>query len=429
MISPSRYVLQIPAFRNFLISRSFMTFAVNMLSTVIMWQVYEITKNKLLSQGTEAFEASKQASFAVGMIGLAEFIPFVIITFFAGYLADIIDRKKIITACIAAYTVCVLILIGYSTKFSYFLDSVGVIAIYSVNFIIGFIRGFLSPAQSAFMAQLVPKEYFTYSSNWINMAWHVGSVGGPAVAGLIYGFAGAGIAYLIIFILVLLAFILMLQVPKQTLPEQKRAPLTKSLGAGLDFVFKNPIILGSISLDMFAVLFGGAVAMIPAFADQILHAGATGAGFLRAAPAFGAIIMGIIMTKYPPQKNAGRDLLISVAGFGVATIIFAFSTNYLLSFIALAFTGFFDNVSMVIRGTIIQLYTPDEMRGRVSAVNAIFIGSSNELGAFESGVATRFMGLSPSVVFGGTMTLLTVGLVGWLSPKLRKLDFTQHQQI
>jgi MFS family permease len=166
--------------------------------------------------------------------------------------------------------------------------------------------------------------------------------------------------------------------------------------------------------------------MIPAFADQVLHVGEIGAGILRAAPAIGAIIMGIIMTKYPPSKNAGRDLLWAVAGFGVATIIFAISSNFIISFIALALTGLFDNVSMVVRGTIVQLYTPDEMRGRVSAVNSIFIGSSNELGAFESGVAARTIGLVPSVAFGGVMTLLVVGLVGRFAPKLRALDFTKH---
>jgi MFS family permease len=411
MDSPSRLVLRIPAFRNFLIARLFMTFSVNMLGTVVMWQVYEITKD----------------NFAVGMIGLAEFIPFVLITFFAGYLADIIDRKSIIVTCTFLYSLCALLLFLFTSELSFVLTSVGVWAIYAINFLIGFIRGFLSPAQSAFMSQLVPKEYYTYSSNWVNMTWHIGSVAGPAVAGLVYAFIGANFAYGIICCLVLLSFLLMLQVPKQPLPEQKREPLTKSLGAGLQYVFSNQIVLGSITLDMFAVLFGGAVAMLPGYAAEVLHVGAGGLGFLRAAPAIGAIIMGIIMTKYPPNKNAGRDLLVAVSGFGLATILFAFSTNYMLSLFALAMTGFFDNVSMVIRGTIIQLYAPDEMRGRISAVNSIFIGSSNELGAFESGVAARGMGLVPSVAFGGFMTLVVVGVMAKFAPKLRALDFTAKQ--
>jgi MFS family permease len=408
MDSPSRLVLRIPAFRNFLIARLFMTFSVNMLGTVVMWQVYEITKD----------------NFSVGMIGLAEFLPFVVITFFAGYLADIIDRKKIIVTCTFLYSLCALMLFLFTSELSFVLTSVGVWAIYAINFLIGFIRGFLSPAQSAFMSQLVPKEYYTYSSNWVNMTWHIGSVAGPAVAGLTYAFIGANFAYGIICCLVLLSFLLMLQVPKQPLPEQKREPLTKSLGAGLQYVFSNQIILGSITLDMFAVLFGGALAMLPGYAAEVLHVGASGLGFLRAAPAIGAIIMGIIMTKYPPNRNAGRDLLVAVAGFGIATILFAFSTNYMLSLFALALTGFFDNVSMVIRGTIIQLYAPDEMRGRISAVNSIFIGSSNELGAFESGVAARAMGLVPSVAFGGFMTMIVVGVMAKFAPKLRALDFT-----
>lgn len=426
MSSPSKFVLTIPAFRNFLIARLFMTFAINMLGTVVMWQVYSLTKEGFINAGMLADAAAKKASFAVGLIGLAEFIPFLLITFFAGYLADIIDRKRIIVSCIFLYSFCALTLFLFTNHLNFVLQSIGVLAIYAVNFVIGFIRGFLSPAQSAFMAQLVPKEYYTHSSNWLNMTWHIGSVGGPAVGGLVYAFGGAQSAYLIIFILVFVSFLLMLLVPKQPLPEQKRAPLTKSLGVGLKFVANHEIILGSITLDMFAVLFGGAVAMIPAFADQVLHVGEIGAGILRAAPAIGAIIMGIIMTKYPPSKNAGRDLLWAVFGFGVATIIFAISSNFIISFIALALTGLFDNVSMVVRGTIVQLYTPDEMRGRVSAVNSIFIGSSNELGAFESGVAARTLGLVPSVAFGGVMTLLVVGLVGRFAPKLRALDFTKH---
>ena len=413
MDSPSRLVLKIPAFRKFLIARLFMTFSVNMLGTVIMWQVYEITKD----------------NFSVGMIGLAEFLPFVFITLFAGYLADIIDRKSIIATCTFLYSLCALTLFLFTSHLSFVLASVGVWAIYAINFVIGFIRGFLSPAQSAFTAQLVPKEYYTYSSNWINMTWHIGSVGGPAAAGLVYAFAGANTAYGIICCLVFTSFILMLQLPKQPLPEQKREPLTKSLGAGLNYVFSNQIILGSITLDMFAVLFGGAVAMLPGYAAEVLHVGASGLGFLRAAPAIGAIIMGIIMTKYPPIKNAGRDLLLAVAGFGLATILFAFSTNYLLSLFALALTGFFDNVSMVIRGTIIQLYAPNEMRGRISAVNSIFIGSSNELGAFESGTAARAMGLVPSVAFGGIMTMVVVGIMAKFAPKLKALDFSQKPNL
>ncbi|MFZ4544384.1 MAG: MFS transporter [Saprospiraceae bacterium] len=409
-ISPSKFVLTIPAFRNFLIARLFMTFATNMLGTVVMWQVYVNTHDNL----------------AVGMIGLAEFVPFVIVTLFAGYLADIFDRKTIIVSCIFLYSLCALALFFLSTHFSYILHSVGVVAIYVVNFTIGIIRGFLSPAQSAFSAQLVPKEYFTYSSNWLNMTWHIGSVGGPSAAGLVYALGGAGTAYSIIAGMVLFSLALMMQVPKQAMPQQAREAMFKSLRAGLHYVFNHQIMLGSITLDMFAVLFGGAVAMIPGFAAEVLHVGEIGAGFLRAAPAIGAIIMGIIMTKFPPGEKAGMNLLWAVFGFGVSTIIFGLSTNFALSFLALAFTGFFDNISMVIRGTIIQKYTPNEMRGRVSAVNSVFIGSSNELGAFESGVAARLMGLVPSVAFGGIMTLLVVSTIGKLAPKLKALDFTKE---
>ena len=405
--NPSHQVLQIIPFRNYFISRLFMTFAVNMLGTVIFYQVYELT----------------QDNFKVGLIGLVEFIPFVIVTFFSGYLADILDRKKIIATSIFTYVFCVLFLLLLSTKLSFLFATFGISLIYAVNFVIGAIRGFLSPALSAFAAQLVPEELYPYSSNWLTITWHIGSVGGPAVGGLLYGWAGIGTAYVTIMILVLLSFLVFLTVPKQKMTERNRKePILTSLSVGLKFVFNNQILLGALALDMFAVLFGGAVAMLPGFADKILNQGPEGLGFLRAAPAVGAIIMGIYLTQNPPMHNAGRKLLWSVLGFGLATILFAFSTNFYLSLFALALTGLFDDVSMVIRGTIVQLYTPNEMRGRVSAVNGIFIGSSNELGAFESGVASRFMGLVPSVAFGGCMTILVVALTAKFATKLRDLS-------
>jgi MFS family permease len=389
-----------------------MTFAVNMLGTVIFYQVYELTRD----------------NFKVGMIGLVEFIPFVIVTFFSGYLADILDRKKIIATSIFTYIFCIVFLLLLSTKLNFLFTTFGVSLIYLVNFVIGAIRGFLSPALSAFAAQLVPEEFYPYSSNWLTITWHIGSVGGPAVGGLLYGWYGVDTAYVVIMILVMLSFLVFLTVPKQkTLERNKKEPILTSLSVGLKFVFNNQILLGALALDMFAVLFGGAVAMLPGFADKILNQGPEGLGFLRAAPAVGAIIMGIYLTKNPPIINAGRKLLWSVLGFGAATILFAFSTNFYLSLFALALTGLFDDVSMVIRGTIVQLYTPNEMRGRVSAVNGIFIGSSNELGAFESGVAARFMGLVPSVAFGGCMTLLVVALTAKFAPKLRDLSIDMEK--
>ena len=378
-----------------------------MLGTVIFYQVYELTHDP----------------YQVGLIGLAEFVPFFIVTFLSGYLADIIDRKKIIATSIFTYILCVAFLFLVSTKFDFLLTTIGVSVIYVINFIIGGIRGFLSPARSAFSAQLVTKDFYAYSSNWLTISWHIGSVAGPAVGGLIYGWFGIGTAYTAIMVLVSIGFFVFLSVPKQKTPERNTSePILQSLSVGLKFVFNNQVVLGALALDMFAVLFGGAVAMLPVFADKILNEGAAGLGFLRAAPAIGAIIMGIYLAKNPPLENAGRKLLWSVAGFGVATIMFAFSTNFYFSLFALALTGFFDDVSMVIRSTVVQLYTPDEMRGRVSAVNGIFIGSSNELGAFESGVGARFMGLVPSVVFGGCMTLLVVALTAKFAPKLRDLS-------
>jgi MFS family permease len=263
------------------------------------------------------------------------------------------------------------------------------------------------------------------------MSWHLSSIGGPAIGGLLYGFTkGPWTSYAIVTALALVGLGFLFTIESRHV-EKKNEPNTEgvkkegffdSVGVGMDFVFKNEIILGSLALDMFAVLFGGAVVLLPAFAKDVLQLGPEGLGIMRAAPAVGALLMAVILVNFPLKGNAGKILLFAVAGFGVCTILFAMSTNFWFSLLMLAGTGFFDNVSMVIRGTVIQLFTPNEMRGRVSAVNSLFIGSSNELGAFESGVAAKFMGLVPSVIFGGMMTLLVVGITWVKAPKLKDLD-------
>jgi MFS family permease len=406
-MSTSKEVLNIIPFRKYFIFRLFMTFAINMLTTVIFYQVFKLTGE----------------SYDVGMMGLVEFVPFVFTSLLSGYIADIFDRKKIISVALFTYFICVVLLTLLSTTFFSLLQAKGIFLIYVINFLIGSVRGFLGPAQSAFSAQLVPTEMLPQSSNWLTMTWHIGSVGGPAVAGLICGYLGIGVAYYVTLAFITVGFLVFLTIPKQAKPViEKREPILESLQKGIFFVFDNKILLGALLLDMLAVLFGGAVAMLPEFAEKILKLDATYYGFLRAAPAIGAILMGIYITQHPPTERAGRKLLWAVLGFGAATVVFAMSTNFYLSFIALLFTGLFDNVSMVIRGTIVSLYTPNEMRGRVSAVNGIFISSSNELGAFESGVASRLMGAVPSVLFGGVMTILTVGFMAKFFPTLR--DFS-----
>lgn len=419
MTSSPFAALKIRDYRHFFIARTSMVMGVNIVGTAVGWQVYEITKD----------------AFSLGLIGLAEFVPFLIVTLLGGYVADIFDRRKIILTCVALYAVCTFGLYMLSTKFSYIVENQGVVPIFVLIGAIGLVRGFFGPAQSAFASQLVPKEVFTNAATWTTMGWQLSAVGGPAIGGLLCAFSkGAWSSYFVAVILAVIGLLFFLTIKsrhKKPVEDASKAVDTEgsklnefllSVKLGLDFVFKNQIILGALALDMFAVLFGGAVALLPAFAKDVLAVGPEGFGALRAAPAVGAVIMAGYLAYNPPTKNAGKWLLFSIAGFGVCTILFAVSTNFYFSLLMLAGTGFFDNVSMVIRGTIVQLFTPNEMRGRVSAVNSLFIGSSNELGAFESGAAARLMGLVPSVVFGGVMTLVTVTIAWLRAPKLKNLD-------
>jgi MFS family permease len=262
------------------------------------------------------------------------------------------------------------------------------------------------------------------------MVWHVAAVTGPAVGGLLYGFSGINSAYFCVVCCIIIALALSFIIKNRPVPGTNSGiSLFASLKEGLNFVRKSEVILGAMALDMFAVLFGGAVILLPVFAAEVLNAGPQGLGFLRSAPALGAIIMSVILAYRPPLKHAGRNLLISVTGFGVCIILFALSTNFYLSLLLLICSGLFDNISVIIRSTTLQLLTPDEMRGRVSSVNSIFVGSSNEIGSFESGLAARLMGLVPSVIFGGSMTLLIAGFTARFAPKLRKLNLKEFLKL
>lgn len=399
--------LKIKDFKWFVIARFALTFGIQMQSVIVGWQIYQITHSAL----------------SLGLIGLSEALPFFGISLFAGHIADRVSRKDIIVSASTVYFVCAGALLLVSTRLDSVLRVHGVFPIYLIIFVTGLARGFLSPSQSAFMAQLVPRELFGNASTWSSVSWQLAEVTGPATGGLIYGFYGVGTAYSVVVVSTLIGLGGYSFVKKKPVPERKAGEtMLQSLSGGLKFVFKDQIILSAISLDMFAVFFGGAVAVLPIFADQVLHIGAKGLGFLRAAPAVGAVIMSVIQAHYPFFKRAGRNLLFCVFGFGIAMIAFSLSKNFYLSLFILLVSGMFDNVSVVIRNTIIQLHTPDEMRGRVASVNGIFVGSSNEVGAFESGVAARLMGLVPSVIFGGTMALFVVAAVRKFAPKLRKLE-------
>lgn len=399
--------LKLPDFRLFISARFCVTLAIQIQSVIVAWQVYELTHDPL----------------SLGFIGLAEAIPSIGVSLYAGHVADMIMRKKIILVCVSTLLLCSLLLFFFTIDAVHALDQYGVSPIYGVIFLSGIARGFLSPAMFAYMPQLVPRELFSNAITWNSTLWETAAIGGPAIGGFIYGFFGIQASYAADVLLTLSGLLLAVGVTKKPLPpESDELGMIEKIRAGLRFVFRNQIILGAISLDLFAVLFGGAVALLPIFAKEILHAGAEGLGVLRAAPAVGALMMAFYITHNPFTKNTGRTLLYCVAGFGVCMILFALSTNFWVSLVVLMVSGMFDCVSVIIRGTLLQTLTPENMKGRVSAVNHIFIGSSNEIGMFESGVAARLMGVVPSVVFGGCMTLLSVGVVSKLAKSLRKLQ-------
>jgi MFS family permease len=398
--------LRVKEFLFFLNTRFFLTLAIQMQSVIVGWQIYNYTKDVL----------------ALGMIGLAEAIPFIIVSLFSGHVADIFNRKYIIVIFTSLLILCTSTLLYFSLETSTVILNYGTFPIFLIIGFIGIIRGFLSASFPSFMSQIVPRSLYANSATWNSTVWHVASIIGPALAGFICA-VSFSVAYEVNIIMIIISVISILFVSSKPIAaKEKKETLGESLSAGIKFVFKNQLILGALSLDLFAVLFGGAVGILPAIADKILDVGAVELGFLRAAPAVGAVVMALIIAYRPLTNNAGRNLFLSIAGFGLATLLFAFSTNYYLSLLLLFFTGAFDNVSVVIRHTILQLSTPDNMRGRVSAVNSIFIGSSNEIGGFESGVAAKLMGLMPSVAFGGCMTILIVAVTARLAPKLRKLN-------
>lgn len=384
-----------------------MTMATIMQSVIVGWQIYDLTHNVLW----------------LGFIGLVEVIPQVSISLFAGHYIDLWNRHKIVNYTTLLLILGSAILLIYSANVAYFSARFGAFPVFITIFLTGLARGILNPAQVALMGQLIPRNLYANAATWNSANWQVAAVMGPAIGGLIYGFWGIVPAYSLVLGLYTLSFfmIMFIKCDRHVVIETAEGVFTR-IRSGISFVFRTPELLGAFTLDMFAVLFGGAVAMLPVFASDILFVGPQGLGLLRACPAMGATIMAFIMMFRPPVNNTGKVLFIAVIGFGLCMIGFALSTSFILSGILLILSGAFDNVSVVIRGTILQLYTPDNMRGRVASVNSIFIGSSNELGAFESGVAAKLMGLVPSVVFGGFMTLAVVFTTIKINKPLRKLS-------
>lgn len=384
-----------------------------MQSVIVALQVYHHTKSE----------------FSLGLIGAAEFVPFFIVGLFGGHVADIMNRKRIVEISTAVYFLCACALLFISLNMERITPVYGLTPIYLVIMITGVTRSFFAPAQGAFIAQILPRDELVYAATVGSLVFHISSITGSAAGGLVYGWTNAPTAYIPVTLFSLISLTLFYFVNSRPMPDA--APITESvftrLSEGLRFVFKNEMLISALALDMFAVLFGGAVAMIPAFVDKVLHSGPETVGILRAAPSIGSVLVAMYLAIKPPKNNAGIKLLISVAGFGLCIIGFALSKQVWLSFLLLFLSGAFDGVSVVIRGTIVPLFSPDHMRGRIESVNKIFIGSSNELGEFESGTAARFMGLVPSVIFGGCMTLLIVCLTAWISPNLRKLKLEPRE--
>lgn len=411
----SLQVFKIKEYRLFILLRLFLTLAIQMqFSTIYLQIYYEYSKDELI----------------LGLIGLAEAIPFIATSFFSGHYVDLISKKKIIALSTFLLLAGALFLFLNAQTMIHLLHSAGIAVLFSVVFLFGIIRAFLGAATNPYLSQLVPRKDYTHSATWNSTAWHTGAILGPVLAGLIYGYNNAYNAqwcHLIEVILFSISLFLIYRIKNPGSPEkrEKKESVFDSMKVGLNFVFKSKMVLSAISLDLFAVLFGGAVVLIPAFTDKILHLGPEAYGLLRTAPAIGAVVSAFIMAAYPPSKKAGVALIWSVIAFGIFTILFGISKTYWMACAMLFFTGAFDNVSVVVRHSILQLMTPNNMRGRVSAINNIFVGSSNEIGAFESGVTAKLMGLIPSIVFGGGMTILVVLGIHKINPELKKLDINK----
>jgi len=369
---------------------------------VVGWQVYELTKDPL----------------SLGMIGLAEALPFIAVALYAGHVADRASRRTITLAGTFGMLISAIALLAFTVIPGMLLHTW---PIYLVIFLSGIARSFTRPALTALSAEVIPRELYPNAVAWRSSTWQFAAVVGPALGGLLYGFSGPVAAYAVVCVLMAAALAALWMVTHDAPPA---APgdisVGESLQIGVRFVWNQPVLLAAMTLDLFSVLFGGATALLPIFA-RLLGAGPQGLGVLRAAPAVGSLLMGLWIAHRPPMRRAGPTLFACVALFGVSMIVFALSRNFWLSAGVLAFSGMVDNVSVVIRGTLIQTITPEHLLGRVASVNQIFIGSSNEIGAFESGVAARLLGTVPSVIFGGVMTLVVVSLTMLLSPQLRRM--------
>lgn len=399
-------VLQLPEFRALLGARLTNALATSALATVVGYQVYELTRDPL----------------ALGWLGLVEAIPALGLVLFGGHLADRRDRRGIVLITSGALVLLVMALAAIATN----ARALGLLPILGVIFAAGVASGFERPALSAFEMQVIPRDDIPIATSWTSSVSQGGAIVGPALGGIAIAIVGVPATYVLIAALLAVSTLCLFLIAAKPIPAfAPTESIRTSLGAGVRFVFRSQPLWGSMSLDLFAVLFGGVVALLPIFALDILHVGPEGLGLMRTAPAVGGLLMMLAMTRFPPGARAGTVLLVSVAGFGVAILVFAVSTVFIVSLVALFFTGVTDGSSVVVRNMILRLYSPEALRGRVSAVNWVFVGASNEIGAFESGLMARLLGTVPSIIAGGIVTLLVVGTVTLLAPQLRHLDLTR----
>jgi MFS family permease len=397
--------LRVKDYRWFIVSLLTMTISSQIQGVVVAWQIYDITHDPL----------------SLGLMGLAEALPFIGVSLYAGHIADLLNRHRVSSIALAVLTGCSFTLLAFNL-IPGFLPRHGAWPFYGVIFVSGIARSFLQPARNALGAELVERPLYANAVAWRSSTWQTAAVVGPALGGLIYGYASPRVAYIAdaMMMIVALASFSFIRYDARPAPPKDES-IGDSLRQGLRFVFRESVLLSALTLDLFSVLLGGAEALLPVFADQILRVGPQGLGILRAAPAAGAVVASVYLAHRPPFKRAGATMLIAVATFALAIIGFGLSGSFLLSAVLLAISGMADNVSVLIRSTLLQVLTPEHLLGRVSSVNSIFVGSSNELGAFESGVAARLLGTVTSVVLGGLASLGVVAVIAARVPRLRRL--------
>ena len=391
-----------------------LTLAILIQEIIVAYSLYKITKDPL----------------TLGLIGLAEAIPFIALSLWGGYFADRFNKQTIMKICLFFAIPLPLVLWGLFHAYGLKQIELSTLSwgVYAVIFGLGTIRGFYNPSATSLKPFLIPREIYANGATWTTIGWQSGVIIGPMLGGFMLAFLGRETSFISVAVLLSLCFLLVNLLSKRTFPKIETERVLQSLGEGFHFIAKTKIVLWAISLDLVSVLFGGVIALLPIFAEDILKIGPEGLGYLRAAPSIGALITMIALTRFPPTRHAWRNMLLAVAGFGLFTLLFAYSNYLWLSLFALAMTGACDSISVVIRQTILQIYPLENMRGRVAAVNGMFVSSSNELGAFESGLAAKYLGPVIATVFGSSMTLLVVAL-SWAKTKdLFGVDITQVEQ-